>query len=72
MVKLNENFVIDKGGNKIGVFIDMKSYQKMMLDLEELNDIRAYDAAKASGDDAIPFDKAIREIEQGRRKCATR
>ena len=27
--------------------------------------VRAYDAAKASGDEAIPFEQAVEEIEQG-------
>lgn len=31
-------------------------------DLEELEAIRAYDAAKASRDEAIPFEQAIRGI----------
>jgi hypothetical protein len=72
MVKLNENFVIDKGGNKVGVVIAMKTYRKLLDDLEELADIRAYDKAKARGDKPIPFEKAIREIERSRRKCITK
>jgi hypothetical protein len=68
MVKLNENFVVDQKGHKLGVFLDMKSYEKVLEELEELEDIRAYDAAKAAKDDAIPFNQAIREIEQGHQK----
>lgn len=30
-------------------------------DLEELESIRAYDAAKASGEEAIPFEQALRD-----------
>ena len=30
----------------------------------QLETIRAYDAAKASGDEAIPFEQAIAEIER--------
>ncbi|HEX8421826.1 MAG TPA: hypothetical protein VF634_00345 [Pyrinomonadaceae bacterium] len=36
--------------------------------LEELEAIRAYDAAKASNDETIPFEEAIAEIEQARNK----
>jgi hypothetical protein len=32
------------------VFLDIKSYNQMIEELEELDDIRAYDAAKASND----------------------
>jgi hypothetical protein len=72
MIKLNENFVIDKEGHKIGVFIDIKTYRKLLEELEDLDDIRVYDEAKASGEEAIPFDQAVREIERSRRKCATK
>ncbi|NEO83113.1 MAG: hypothetical protein F6J87_02465 [Spirulina sp. SIO3F2] len=36
---------------------------RLLEELEELADIRAYDAAKQSDDEAIPFEQAIREIE---------
>ena len=67
MVRLNENYVIDKEGHKIGVFLDMKSYKKVLEQLEELDDIRAYDEAKATEDRVIPFGQAVREIEQERK-----
>jgi hypothetical protein len=35
-------------------------------DLEDLESIRAYDAAKTSGDEAIPLEQALREIERSR------
>jgi hypothetical protein len=65
---LNENFVIDKAGHKIGVFLDMKTFEHMVEDLEELDDIRAFDEAKASKDEVIPFDQAVQEIERKRKK----
>jgi predicted nucleotidyltransferase len=34
----------------------------LLVEMEELESIRAYDAAKASGDEAIPFEQAISEI----------
>lgn len=67
MVRLNENFVVDKEGHKIGVFLDIESYRKLLEELEELDEIRAYDTAKASRDSALPFDQAVTKIEQGRR-----
>lgn len=33
---------------------------------EELEAIRAYDAARAADDEAVPFEQAIREIERDR------
>ncbi|MBN2035493.1 MAG: hypothetical protein JW768_02005 [Chitinispirillaceae bacterium] len=72
MVTLNENFLVNKVGQKVGVFLKMKTYRKLLEDLEELEDIRAYDEAKASGDTAIPFEKAVHKIERSGRKCVTR
>jgi predicted RNase H-like HicB family nuclease len=34
------------------------------VDMEELDSIQSYDAAKASGEKAIPFEQAIAEVEQ--------
>jgi hypothetical protein len=64
MVKLKERYIVDEKGNRIGVLLDIEDYQKLLAELEELESIRAYDAAKASGDEAIPFEQAIAEIEK--------
>ena len=64
MINLNENFVIDKDGNRIGVFLDINAYNVLIAELEELDDIRAYDAAKSVNDEVVPFDRAVKEIEQ--------
>lgn len=63
MGKFEENFVIDEKGNRIGVILDIADYRKLLEEIEELESIRAYDATKASGDEAIPFEQAISEIE---------
>ena len=64
MVKLKERYIVDEKGNRIGVLLDIEDYHKLLAELEELESIRAYDAAKASGDEAIPFEQAIAEIEK--------
>jgi hypothetical protein len=45
----------------------MEDDRKLLAELEELESIRAYDAAKASGDEAIPFQEAMLEIEHSRK-----
>ena len=67
MPTVNEGYVVDENGARVGVILPMEEYRKLMEELEELESIRAYDAAKNSGDEAIPFDQAVREIEQDRR-----
>ena len=66
MSAFKENFIVDENGSRVGVVLDIADYRKLLEDLEELDAIRAYDEAVASGDEAIPFEEAIAEIEQRR------
>lgn len=58
-----ERYIVDKLGNRVGVVLDMEEYQKLLADMEELESIRAFDLAKASGEIPIPFERAVSEIE---------
>jgi len=62
MTALQEQCLTDREGNRVKVVLDMDQFQQMLEELEELDDIRAYDAAKASGDEAIPFEQAMAEV----------
>ena len=66
MVAMRERYVTDENGRRVGVLLDIADYQRLLEELEELVCIRAYDAAKASGDEAIPLEQAITEIERDR------
>ena len=66
MSRFKERYVVDGKGNRVGVLLDVRDYRKLLEELEELECIRAYDAAKASSDDAIPFKQAVAEIEDKR------
>jgi hypothetical protein len=67
MVTVSERYVVDKEGARIGVLLDIADYRRLLEALEELEAIRAYDAAKASQDEVIPFEQAVAEIEHSRR-----
>jgi PHD/YefM family antitoxin component YafN of YafNO toxin-antitoxin module len=60
----NERYVIDEKGNRVAVLLNIEDYRKILEELEELDSIRDYDSAKASGDEIIPFEEAAKEIEQ--------
>ena len=66
MGKLKERYLVDEHGNQVGVLLEIAEYRRMLEGLEELASIKAYDKAKASKDEAIPFEQAISEIEQSR------
>jgi PHD/YefM family antitoxin component YafN of YafNO toxin-antitoxin module len=66
MAALNEKYVINEKGERVSVLLDWQEYRRLLEELEELESIRAYDAAKASGGEAVPFEQAIEEIENKR------
>jgi len=61
-----EQFVVDESGNRTAVLLDVKRYFELLEAQEELEAIRAYDEAKSSGDEAVPFSRAVEEIEGAR------
>ena len=66
MTTPKERYVVDESGKRIEVILAIKDYEKLLEELEELDSIRAYDAAKASGDETLPIHQAIDEIERER------
>ncbi len=62
-----EQYVIDQNGQRVSVVIDIKEYERLLEDLEELESIRAFDRAKASGEKGVPFESAPSEIERRHR-----
>lgn len=64
---IREQYVVDKKGKPVSVLLDIRTYHKILRELEELETIRAYDTAKASGDAAVPFERAVAEIERSRK-----
>jgi predicted DNA-binding antitoxin AbrB/MazE fold protein len=52
-----KKYVTNRRGQKVGV----------VLEIEEVESIRAFDAAKDSGDQTISFLKATQEIERSRK-----
>jgi PHD/YefM family antitoxin component YafN of YafNO toxin-antitoxin module len=69
---VNGRYVVDENGKRVGVLLDIKEYERMIEELEELEDILAYREAKAaleSGEDeAIPLEQAMREVREGKVK----
>ncbi|MFN3802453.1 hypothetical protein [Belliella pelovolcani] len=65
---MKTQFITDDHGKKLAVILPIKEYNKMVDDLEELEDIRLYDAAKKGKQEFIDADKAFEEIEENRGK----
>jgi PHD/YefM family antitoxin component YafN of YafNO toxin-antitoxin module len=60
-------FVVNEQGERVAVVISIEEYEKILEELEDLDDIRAYDEAKASGETGIPLEQALAEIRRNRK-----
>ncbi len=66
MHTVKQEYIIDKKGNKKSVILPFSEWQKILNDIEELDDIRAYDKAKTQKSNPIHFNKAVKEIRESR------
>ena len=65
MVTIHPEYVVDKDKHPKAVLLPISEWEQVMEELEELDDIRAYDKAKESAEDSIPLGQAVREIQEG-------
>ena len=64
MIKTHQEYLTDDQGKRRAVVISMDEWERIQEEMEELEDIRAYDAAKMEPSDPIPFQEAIAEIQK--------
>ena len=60
-------FLVDARGQKVAVVISIADYEEMLEELEDLEAIREFEEAKASGETSVPLDEAIARIERNRK-----
>lgn len=60
---MRTQYITDTTGKKVSVILPIKDYEKIMDELEELEDIKAYDRVKARKSEPVPFEQAVKEIE---------
>ena len=58
-------YVVDAQGRRRAVIVPMKDYRRMVEALEMAEDVRLYDQAMALGETPIPWDEAMRGIDEG-------
>ena len=64
MVVLHPEFVVDGRDNRKAVLLSIEEWEKVVDELEELEDMRLYDAVKKQAGEAIPFEQAVKEIDR--------
>jgi len=59
--KFTPQFLTDEKGKRTSVVLPLKQFEEILDELEELEDIRTYDAAKARREEFIPFDDYLKK-----------
>lgn len=49
-------YITDDSGRKTSVVVSMAAWKRLMAQLEELEDIKAYDEAKGRKEDSMPLE----------------
>jgi PHD/YefM family antitoxin component YafN of YafNO toxin-antitoxin module len=66
MIALHENYVVDEQGNRRAAIVPISEWEQILEELEELDDIRAYDKAKSYPSETVRFEQAVLEIREGK------
>jgi hypothetical protein len=64
--KITPHYITNNIGKKVSVVLPIRDFKAIMEELEEMEDIRLYDAAKKSGEPSIPIDEAFKMVEAKR------
>jgi len=65
MVTLHPEYVVDEQQHRKAVLLPVAEWERVIDELETLDDIRAFDTAKSGPQEVIPFEHAVREIREG-------
>ena len=63
MLAIHPEYVVDEKQHRKAVILPLSDWDRIMGELEELSDIRAYDKAKTGPQDTLSFERAVREIQ---------
>jgi hypothetical protein len=63
---MKSQYITNIKGKKISVILPIREYEKMIEQLEELEDIKAYDEAMRNNEEEISIHDALQEIESKR------
>jgi len=67
MLTVNPQYITDDTGKKLSVVISISEFNSLMEELDELEDIRLYDEAKAANEPSIPIEDAFKMLDEKRR-----
>ena len=67
MIAAVPQYITDQIGNKVSIILPIRDYERMIEELDELEDIRLYDEAKSSIQEYLPAEEVFRSIEAKRK-----
>jgi PHD/YefM family antitoxin component YafN of YafNO toxin-antitoxin module len=63
---MEARYIVDENGKRTGVILSVEENERMIEALEDLEDVRLYDEAKAAlqrgESEIVPLEQAMREI----------
>lgn len=65
MEPVHPQYVVDEQQRCTAVLVPAAEWERILEELEELDDIRAYDKAKAGPQESVPFEQVVRETQEG-------
>ena len=67
---MEARYIVDENGRRVSIILPVEEYERMVAELEELEDMRAAAEARAAiergEDELIPFEQAMQEIKEGK------
>jgi len=68
MTKIHPKYVVDAKSNRTAVLLQIAEWDSIIEELEELDDIRAYDKATSQSQEVLPFEKAVADIKRSEKE----
>ena len=65
---METQFITDAEGRRIAVILPIQAHEKMLGDLEELQDVQLYDEAKSREQEFVPAEDVFAAIEVKRKE----
>ena len=63
---METKYITDKKGKKIAVILPIEDYQKMLAELEGVEDVKLYDKSKNKREEPMAAEEAVEFIESKR------
>jgi PHD/YefM family antitoxin component YafN of YafNO toxin-antitoxin module len=63
MVAVHPQYIVDEKEQRKAVILPESEWKQILDELEELDDIRAYDAATSKRQETVPFSQVVEELE---------